>query len=198
MRKSFEAVQSILSDILGMSKVLARWVPQMFTNDQKSTRLDISRYLLSRYGDDLCDFIERVVTQNETWVHHFDPVKNAEQTLKAQWLSPPKKFKRVHSAEKVVASIIWDSQGVIMIDYLEEGSAINSAYYTGELRRLRQEFARKRREKLTLSRMIMQDHTTAHMSQVVMTAATEHGFEIHPHPPFSPDMAPIDFIMFPN
>ena len=48
-------------------------VLRMLTNDQKRTRLDISRYLLSRYEDDPGDFIERVVTQDDTWVHHFDP-----------------------------------------------------------------------------------------------------------------------------
>ena len=36
----------------------------------------------------------------------------------------PKKFKRVHSAGKVIASIFWDSQGMIMIDYLEQGRTI--------------------------------------------------------------------------
>ena len=50
---SFGAVQSILTDILGMSKVSARWVPRMLTDDQKRTQLDISRYLLSCYEDDL-------------------------------------------------------------------------------------------------------------------------------------------------
>ena len=49
---SFGAVQSILPDILGMSKVSARWVPRMLTEDQKRSRLDISRYLLSSYEDD--------------------------------------------------------------------------------------------------------------------------------------------------
>ena len=52
---------------------------------------------------------------------------------------PPKKFKRVHSAGKVMASIIWDSQGVIMIGYLEQGHTINGASYAGELRWLHQE-----------------------------------------------------------
>ena len=42
------AVQSILTDILGMSKVSARWVPRMLTDGQKKTQHDISRYLLSR------------------------------------------------------------------------------------------------------------------------------------------------------
>ena len=40
---------------------------------------------------------------------------------------PPKKFKRVHSAGKVLASIFWDSQGVIMTDYLEQGRMMNGA-----------------------------------------------------------------------
>ena len=52
---------------------------------------------------------------------------------------PPKKFKRVHSVWKVVASIFWDSQQVIMIDYIEQGPTINGANYAGELRQLRQE-----------------------------------------------------------
>ena len=38
-----------------------------------------------------------------------------------------------------MASIVWDSQGVIMVDYFEDGGTINSAYYAEELRRLRQE-----------------------------------------------------------
>ena len=33
-----------------------------------------------------------------------------------------------------MASIFWDSPGVIMVDYLEEGGMINSAYYAEELR----------------------------------------------------------------
>ena len=35
-----------------------------------------------------------------------------------------------------MASIFWNSQGVIMIDYLEQGRKINGAYYAGELRQL--------------------------------------------------------------
>ena len=37
---SFGAVQTILTDILGMSKVSARWVPRMLTDDQKRSRLE--------------------------------------------------------------------------------------------------------------------------------------------------------------
>ena len=56
------AVQTILTDNLGMSKVSVIWVPRMLTDDQKRSRLDISKYLLSRYEDDPGDFIDQVVT----------------------------------------------------------------------------------------------------------------------------------------
>ena len=57
---------------------------------------------------------------------------------------PSMKFKRVHSAGKVMTSIVWDSQEVIMIDYIAQGRTINGAYNAGELRQMRQEIARKR------------------------------------------------------
>ena len=49
---------------------------------------------------------------------------------------PPKDFKSVHSAGKLIALIFWDSQGVIMIDYLEQSRKMNGAYFAGELGRL--------------------------------------------------------------
>ena len=118
-----------------------------------------------RYEDGPSDFIERVVTQDETWVHHFDP--NAEQTMESAWLNPPKKCKRVHSAGKVMTSIFWDIQGVIMIDnmYLEQGRTINGAYYAGER-----------------SVLLLQDNAPTHTSQVAMPAPTKCGFEILPYP----------------
>ena len=68
--------------------------------------------------------------------------------MEAPWLTPPKKFKRVSSAEGM-ASIFWDDQGVIMVDYLEEGHKINGAYYAEELRQLHQKIVRKWKRKLT-------------------------------------------------
>ena len=94
----------------------------------------------------------RDVTQDETWVHHFDSEAKKQNM---QWNHPgslhPKKFKRVSSTGKVMASIFWDSQGIIMVDYLEEGCTINSAYYT-ELRQLHPEIMQKRRGRKVYSR----------------------------------------------
>ena len=87
---------------------------------------------------------------------------------------------------------------MITIDHLEQGRTINSAYYAGEFRQLRQEITRKRQRKLTRRVLLLQDNAPAHKSQVVMTAATECGFEILHLSPCSPDMAPFDFNLFPK
>ena len=56
-----------------------------------------------------------------------------------------------------MASIFWDSQEVITIDYLEQGRSINGAYYADELRQLHREITRKWRGKSTL-RFALAEH----------------------------------------
>ena len=92
-----------------------------------------------------------------------------------------------------MTSIFWESQWVFMIDYHEQGYTINSAYYTGEFRPLHKKIARTDSQCSALA-----GQHPAHTSQVAMTAATKSGFEIFPHPPYSPVMAPSDFYPFPK
>ena len=51
---------------------------------------------------------------------------------------------------------------------------------------------------MTRGILLLQDNTPAHTSQVAMAAATECGFEVLPHPLYSPDLAPSDFCLFPK
>ena len=156
----------------------------MLTNDQKRTQLDIFRYHLSCYEDDPGNFIQRFVTQDETWAYHFDPDSKMQRK---QWKQPGStsscKFKSVHSAGKVMASIFWDVQGAVIIDYLVygQGRTINGAYYACKLRRLCQGITRKRRGTLNRGVLLLQDNAPAHTSHVVMTAATESELEILPY-----------------
>jgi hypothetical protein len=71
-----------------MSKISARLVPIQLTDDQKRIRLDISRYLLSGYEDEP-DLIYQIITQDETWVHHFDPETKQNRTCSESNLAHP-------------------------------------------------------------------------------------------------------------
>ena len=44
----------------------------------------------------------------------------------------------------------------------------------------------------------MQDKAPAHTSKIAMAAVTKYRFEVLSHPPYSPDLAPSDFYLFPN
>jgi len=44
----------------------------------------------------------------------------------------------------------------------------------------------------------MQDNAPIHTARVATAAASDCGFEILPHPPYSPDLAPSDYYLFPK
>jgi histone-lysine N-methyltransferase SETMAR len=122
-----------------------------------------------------------------------------EHAVEAPWLTLPKKLRRDEpSAGKIMALICLESPGIIMIDHLEQGHTLNSAYYADELRRLCQEIARLRRAKMTQSVLLLHDYAPAHSPQVATAAAAGCGFEILRHPPYSPKLAPSVYFLFPK
>ena len=147
--------------------------------------------LISRYESDPEDFTRRLITQDETWVHYFDPESKSESKVWKRSGSPrPKEPKRMPSARKVMASIFWDQDGPILVEYLPRGMTITGEYYAAQLHRLREAIKQKRRGKLSRGVLLLQDNAPAHRSQVAMTAVSRCGFELLPHPPYSPDLAP--------
>ena len=113
---SKDRVGHILHEILDMRKLSARWVPLLLTPVKKRNRETISEQCLTPFKRNPKEFLRRFVTVDETWIHWYTP--ETKQQLK-QWISPnesaPKKAKTVPSAGKVMATLFWDSQGVILI-----------------------------------------------------------------------------------
>ena len=136
---------------------------------------------------------------DETWVHHFTP--EAKQQSK-QWKHPgsplPKKAKTVPSAGKVMASVFWDADGILLIDYLQKGQTIDGTYYASLLTQLPEKIKIKRRGKLTKGVLFHQDNAPVHKSVIAMAAIHDCGFKLIEHPPYSPDLAPSDFHLFPK
>ncbi|CAK1591719.1 unnamed protein product [Parnassius mnemosyne] len=160
---SYGSVQRILANELHMKKVSARWVPRMLTDEQKKNRVDISRVNLEKFQADQEKFLFRFVTMDETWIHHFEPETKQQSMIWKRASSPtPKKFKVSSSAGKVIASVFWDAQGIIMVEYLEKGATITGSYYADQIRRLRKAIKKKRRGKLRAGVLFHQDNAPAH------------------------------------
>ncbi|GFU86048.1 histone-lysine N-methyltransferase SETMAR [Trichonephila clavipes] len=122
MNMSKERVCHILNQHLGMRKLSARWVPRLFTLDQKRVRMNISNALLAQFRSNKSEFWRRLITIDETWVDPYNPetkIQSKQWTAKKE--PAPKKAKTVFFAGKVMATFYWDSHGVISIDYLQKG-----------------------------------------------------------------------------
>lgn len=196
---SSERVFHILHNILSMKKLSARWVPRLLTADQKRYRATTSEQCLAKFKSNPNEFLRRFVTVDETWIHHYTPeTKNQSK----QWTSAneraPKKAKTVNSAGKVMATVFWDSQGVIYIDYLEKGKTINGPYYATLLEKFNAEVVKKRPHLAKKKILFHHDNAPAHSSAVATAKLVELRYEILPHPPYSPDLAPCEFFLFPN
>ncbi|KYN10054.1 hypothetical protein ALC57_17743, partial [Trachymyrmex cornetzi] len=63
---SFGSCQSILTDVLGMTRVSAKFVPKLLNFDQKQRRMNIAQDMLNDVNDDP-DLLKRVITGDETW-----------------------------------------------------------------------------------------------------------------------------------
>jgi hypothetical protein len=66
---------------------------------------------------------------DETWIYIYDP-ETKEQSKEWRHSSSPsrKKFKTQKSTSKVLASVFWDEEGILLEDYLEEGATITAKY----------------------------------------------------------------------
>jgi hypothetical protein len=94
-------------------------VPRLLTADQENTRMKISEQYLERFNKTKTDFVLRFIIMDETWIHHYTPEskQQSKHWTEAGRLAP-KKTRSVPSAGKVMASVIWDAEGILFIDYL--------------------------------------------------------------------------------
>ena len=77
------------------------------------------------------------MTEDETWVHYYEPENKAQSR---RWVGPgsprTKKFKTQPSAGKVIATVFRDAKGIIMLDFLPKRSTITEVYYANLLAQL--------------------------------------------------------------
>ena len=114
------------------------------------------------------------------------------------WVPEAKEVKTQPYAGKVMATVFWDTKSGIMLDFLPKRSTITGVYYANLLDQLRTTIREKRRGKLSKGVLLQQDNTRVHTCKVAIDAVEQNGYELIPHPAYSPDLAPSDFFLIPN
>jgi histone-lysine N-methyltransferase SETMAR len=152
--------------------------------------------LLARYEAEGDHFLSTIVTDDETWIHHFEP-ETKRQAMEWHHTTSPrkKKFKAIPSANKIMATVFWDYEGVILIDVLLRGQTINSDVYVEALKKLKKRFRRVRPHK-DVTKVLHHDKARPCTSLHTQEAITKLKWTVLPHPPYSPDLAPSDYHNF--
>ncbi|KAJ4440568.1 hypothetical protein ANN_08713 [Periplaneta americana] len=122
---------------------------------------------LQRYHDDGDEFLDRIVTGDETWISHFTP-ETKQQSMHWRHCGSPvrTKFKQTLSVQKVMCTVFWDRKGILLIDFLPRGI------------------------------VLLHDNARPHTARRTAAVLTEFVWELFDHPPYSPDLAPSDFHVF--
>ena len=157
--------------------------------------MDSAHEFLHRYGDEKDNFLDSILTGNETWAYHFKP--EMKQQLR-QWLnssSPkPQKFKQAQSAGKIMPTVLCDRKGVLLVNFMATGTTVNADRYCGT--KLRWAIQNRRRGMLSKGISILHNNARPHAACQTVTLVQWFGWKIIIHPSYSPDLAPSDLHQF--
>ena len=93
----------------------------------------------------------------------------------------------------------FDSTGIIYMHWVPTGQTDNKEYYIEVLREFMKRFRRKRPALFKWGQWnFHQDNALVHNSILVTDYLTKMGINTVSHPPYSPDLAPCDFWLFPK
>lgn len=189
----------ILIDDLGKKKVCSRFVPHLLTDDQKTAR---TQHCLDMKATAEADpnFLKTIITGDETWCFQYEPTTKRQS---AEWVGPgeakPKKLRFQKSKVKTMLLVFYDSKGIVHHEFAPNGQSITGQYYLEVLKRLWARVLKVRPEyKAPGSWSLLHDNAPAHTCLAVRQFLAKKNITVIAHPPYSPDLAPCDFWLFPK
>lgn len=178
---------------LGFVSKLDVWVPHELKEIHLVNRLTICDLLLQREEND--PFLKRMITGDEKWIVY----NNVER--KRSWgkrSEPPQSTSKANiHQKKIMLSVWWDFKGVVYFELLPRNQTINSDVYCQQLDKLNNAIIEKRPELVNRKGVVFHhDNARPHTSLVTRQKLLELGWDVLPHPPYSPDLAPSDYHLF--
>jgi len=189
---SRDRVRSIILEDLDMRKLAAMRIPKCLKEDQKRQWCKSSEQILEFFCRYHNGFLSRLVAMDETWLYQYDP-----ETKHIQWNggiaahSAPK-IRVQKFAVKVLASIFWDQDCILLIDYLPKGQIINAEYCSYLLVQMKNILKKKRRRNVTKRLLYLHDNSPARRALAAQNKLAYLGFHFLDHPPYSQDLASSD------
>ena len=170
----------------------------VFIMEQKQCRENVSSECLAVFRRNEVEFLNRIITMDETGVYDFTPeMKKQSKQWTERGESARNKAKTVPSSGKVMASVSWDAHGIIFIGYLQKRKTINGEYYANISQRLIDDIKKKFANLTKKKALLHQGNASVH-TLIAMTKINKLTFELLPQSPYSSDLFPMNYFLFPN
>lgn len=193
----FDVDQSTISrrlKAIGFIQKQGNWLPYELKSRDVERRKLTCELLLQRHKRK--SFLHRIITGDEKWIRFDNPKR------KKSWCKPGEPSKSISKQNihgvKLMLCIWWDQIGVVYYELLKSNQTINSELYKNQLTQLsevlkeKRPYYRERHDKVILQH----DNARPHTAKIVQDTLKTLNWEILPHPPYSPDIAPSDFHLF--
>ena len=191
-------VHTIIREELKIRKIYARFVPRVLCEDQKERHCHNSREMVELINSDHA-VLDALVTCDESWIYCNDPETKRQSSQWKHAGSPrPKKARQSKFTHKLLMIPFFDSTDVIYMHWVPTGQSTRNTMLRF-LREFRKRFRRKRPALFKSGQWhFHQDNAPVHNSILVTNYLTKMGIKIVHQPPYSPDLGPCDFWLFPN
>jgi len=92
-----------------------------------------------------------------------------------------------------------DAQGVIHREFVPEGQKVNAEFNVGIFDQLLKKIRRVRPAKFQSSKwLFFHDNAPSHNAAIIKKFLSNRKVAVLHHPPYSPDLAPADYFLFPK
>ena len=103
------------------------------------------------------------------------------------------------STKKVLYAIFFSGEGVAIKVPVKKGKSKTGKYYKDVVLKKLKKYYQKRRPATGFKHVrLLHDNAPAHTSAIVTAFLKKEKVTVLPHPPYSPDLAPSDFFLFPK
>ena len=183
---------------LGLKKKMHKWVPYTLTEEQKKERVIFCENFLNRFNKG--NNIYNIITGDETWLRFWDPKKgnngkvwHINENLKTE------SCKKSIKDQKIMVSVFFSKSGINSITILNQKEKANATWYKDKC--LNSTFCewKKSHQKCGYEKIILHhDNAPIHKSVITKEYLEEKKIKTLKHPPYSPDLSPCDFWLFPT
>ena len=201
MKISSGSLTPVLHDCIGVTKRCTRWMPHNLSQEQKRGRVYWwCTRILRKFDGGRSSCVWDIVTGDETWAYQYDPETKQQSAV---WVfpdeNPPMKFKRNRSVAKQMIACFFAKFCHVGTISFDDRKTVTADWYVNHcLPNIFQTWCKRRLRTGVRGLLLHHDNASAYIAAVTLDFLAARDVQLVTHPPYSPDLAPCDWFLFPS